>query len=240
MSDPSAAAPVEGDERVAAVPVFPPSSPGPDGNVPQPLRPEVVSRLERWRSTLYDLFLESFAVVLGISVALGVGAWQAGRAEAARAEQARRSLVEEVQANRALVEVSRAYHDGLLDSLGGYLQREASPTPALFSKGFVHPAQLFTTAWSAAAATDALSLLDYADVLSLSRLYAAQQRYHESAQYSGTVIYGALYQEGPFGITQNYRRLIPLIQSSMYLEMGLLREYDAALEALGPAAAEKR
>lgn len=196
-------------------------------------RLEPVSRAERWRSTLYDLFLEAFAVVLGVSVALAVGAWQERRAEAARAEQARQSLVEEVRANRALVEASRAYHAGVLDSLQGYVRRAATPPPHLFAQGFVHPAQLFTTAWMAAAATDALSLLDYADVLALSRLYAAQQRYHESAQHAGTVIYGALYESGPFGIAQNYRHLMPLIQSSMYLEMGLLREYDAALAALG-------
>lgn len=189
----------------------------------------------RWRSTLYDLFVETFAVVLGVTLALLVNDWQSARTDAARAAQVRASLMDELRANRALVVDSRDYHRGLLDSLGAFSARGATAvSPLLFSRGFVHPATTTSTAWDAAASTGALGLLDYDDVLALSRVYAAQESYRTSHRTTGQIIYQALYDVGTAGVAGAPRKLVPLIAASMYLEDHLVTELDSALAAVAP------
>lgn len=206
----------------------PPEAPVPDVPV-EPAPPERRS----WRSTLYDLALETFAVGLGITAALAVGNWQADRADRAKAARAHTSLVEELRANRALVDESRAYHQGLLDSLRAhYAARRGAVSPRLFTRGFVHPATPSSTAWEAATSTGALELLDYADVLALSRAYAAQENYRESSRTAGQIVYQALYASGTEGVAGEARRLVPLIASSMYLETQLVAELDSALASV--------
>lgn len=219
--------------RLGAPSLAPPMSPDPADATPPSLPPSDPEAPSRLRATLYDLFVETFAVVLGVTLALLVSDWQAGRADAARAAQARTSLVEELRANRALVADARAYHRGLLDSLGARRGPDAAPVSArLFSRGFIHPASTSSTAWQAATSTGALALLDYADVLALSHVYAAQDSYRESSRTSGQIIYKALYDGGTEGVAAGSRRLVPLIAASMYLEDGLVTELDSALAVL--------
>ena len=196
--------------------------------------PAAEQRRGRFRAALYDLLVETFAVVLGITVALFASDWQADRADRARAAQVRTSIVEEVRANRAAVAEASAYHGALMDSLRPLMAPGApSPPIRLFARGFVSPARTLTTAWDAATATDAIALLDYGEVLTFSRLYAAQQNYGQASGESGRIIYAELFEKGFGGVVANYRNLASLISSAHYLEQGLLAEYDETLRAVG-------
>jgi hypothetical protein len=189
---------------------------------------------------LYDLLIETFAVVLGVSLALLANAWQTERGERAQARAARASIVEELQANRAEIAQSRDYHARLQDSLGVRMA-PGQPAPGLrvFEEGFIRPAELLTTAWDAATATGALGHMDYAEVLAFSRLYAKQRRYEESTGLGGRVIYDALFERGAGGIAANFRNLLSLIMASHYLEEELLLEYDRVLAAEADSAGSR-
>lgn len=188
----------------------------------------------RFSGAVYDLFVETFAVVLGVTLALFADGCKEDAEGRARAANVRTALVAEVQANRALVAESRDYHRMLMDSLGARLQRDAGPPSlALFSRGFLHPARVRATAWEAAAATDALSLLPYDDVLAFSELYAAQEAYREGSRNAGRIVYDALFTSGTAGIAANYRNHLSLVSSTWYLEGDLLGAYRSALAAVG-------
>ncbi|HEX8298920.1 MAG TPA: hypothetical protein VF594_07125 [Rubricoccaceae bacterium] len=183
--------------------------------------------------TLRDLLVETFAVVLGIVLGLGATAWVEARSERAHTRAVRAFIVGEVTANRDSVAASRDYHAGLMDSLYTRMGPDGTaPSVRLFSRGFIHPATTLSTAWDAAVATDALTAMDYDEVLAFSRVYAAQQRYGESSREGGRVIYAELLARGTPGLAENYRNLFSLIAASRYLETDLIREYDRALAAV--------
>ncbi len=193
-----------------------------------------VARQRRFSGAVYDLFVETFAVVLGVTLALLADGCKQDAEGRARAARVRTSILAEVQANRALVAESRAYHRMLMDSLGARARRDAEPpSPRLFSRGFLHPARVRATAWEAASATGALSLLPYDDVLAFSDLYAAQEAYREGSRNAGRIVYDALFDGGTAGIAANYRNHLSLVSSTWYLEGDLLGAYRSALLAVG-------
>ena len=234
--------PTSADPVPEVAPGAPPAAAPPVGDAAADTAPAVpVRRKRRFGAALYDLAVETFAVLLGVSVALLVSDWQADRDGRARAATARASLVEEVRANRAAVAEAFAYHSALLDSLGPRMGPAGrAPSVRLFTRGFIHPARPVRTAWDAAAATGAVSFLPYGEVLTFSRLYASQDEYDDGAEYGGRTIYEALFDRGTFGIVANYRNLFSLIASTRYLEERLLGEYDRALAALDAAPAPVR
>lgn len=185
---------------------------------------------------LAPILLEAFFVVLGVSLALLGNEWRMSANARAHAADARTSIVEEVRANRAAAQHSYGYHSGLLDSLRTYFPAgRLPPLPTLFSEGFVRPITLLTTAWEAANATDAVSHMDYGEVLTFSTLYAMQRRYVQSATEAGSVIYGEIMEHGIPGVAANHRNLAYLIGAFYYLERELIVEYDRVLAALGEA-----
>jgi len=191
------------------------------------------SRWQRFRPTLYDLAVETFAVFLGITVALLASQWQEARSERAQAEATRTSILEELQANRAEVVRSHAYHGHLIETMRPLMAPDQpGPGLQLFDEGFIRPAELLTTAWDVAGTTGTLSYMDYDEVLTFSHLYANQERYEESSGMSGEIIYRSLYEQGAFQIAENFRSLFALIMASYYIEEGLLADYE---ETLGPA-----
>ncbi len=193
---------------------------------------EPSGRWDRLRPTLYDLAVETFAVFLGITVALLASAWQTRHSEREQAETTRRSIVEELEANRGEVARSHAYHGGLLRTLRPLMPPgQAAPGLDVFNQGFIRPAEILTTAWDVAGTTGTLAYMDYDEVLAFSHVYAAQRRYDETSAMSGRIIYDALFQEGAPRMAENYRRLYALISASYYVEEQLLARY---LDTLGP------
>jgi hypothetical protein len=189
------------------------------------------------RARLGPIFLEAFLVVLGVSLALAGEEWRATARAREHARTARASIIEELHANVAELEHSRAYHAALLDTLGPLArQPDAEVSPALFREGFVHPARLLSTAWDAALATDALAEMPYEDVLDFSRLYAQQARYETTTTETAGVLYRDLMDHGAFGVAARFRNLMALIGAMKYTEDQLAETYRGVLGTAAPAA----
>lgn len=172
---------------------------------------------------------EAAFVVLGVVLALAANEWREGRQERQRAKVATNAIATEMQSNRAAVVAASAYHTMLLDSLRADRPSSWRPSPSMFSRGFVSPAQVSATAWQSAAATGAVEHMPYQTVLRLSQAYANQARYEHQALSIGEVIYAELYRNGVEGVTGNYRNLGNLIGSFLYRERQLLAVYDSTL-----------
>lgn len=196
-----------------------------------------------WRPIL----LESFFVVLGVVLALAANEVREAVVNRREAAAALAGIREELAANRRAVLESAEYHLGLSDTLSALTRsaREGGPPvlpdAALFSRGFIHPAQVLSTAWEAAGATEAIAHMRYADVLTLSRIYEEQRSYHRQSDQVGGIIYGGLFSEGFGGMLRNHANLNGIIGSFWYRECQLLASYDAALAKLGaPPSADAR
>lgn len=196
-----------------------------------------------WRPIL----LEAFFVVLGIVLALAANEWRQAQADRRNAATALESIREELETNRQSVLRSLQYHLHLSDTLG-MIQRQVAargdsaslPSIRVFSQGFVHPAQLLSTAWETAAATEAVRHMAHDDVLVLARMYDQQRRYTTQSEQIGALIYGEIFARGTGGVIRNYANLNSIIGAFWFRECGLLLGYDRALSELRRSTAESR
>jgi hypothetical protein len=172
---------------------------------------------------------EAAFVVLGVVLALAANEWREGRQERRRVTVATNAIATELRSNRSAVVEASAYHSMLLDSLRVRRPPSWRPSPYLFSRGFVSPAQVSATAWQSAAAAGVVEHMPYQTVLRLSQAYANQARYEHQALSIGEVIYAELYRNGVEGVTGNYRNLSNLIGSFLYRERQLVAVYDSTL-----------
>lgn len=153
-----------------------------------------------------------------------------------RAAVAREGIVAEIRANREAVRQMRDYHARLIDTLRTFGPDGRMPSPRVFSRGFANAATTLSTAWDAANATDAVSHMAFDDVLAFSELYAQQRRYERVAEEVGSMIFGALFDRGTAGVTQNHRSIADINGSLLYLEHGLVAAYDSVFVRLAPEA----
>lgn len=197
----------------------------------------VPSRLRAidWRPIL----LEAFFVVLGVVLALAANEWRQAMVDRRSAATALESIREELATNRRSVLASVRYHLHLSDTLRVVLREGAahgdSASPAsirVFTQGFVHPAQLLSTAWETAAATEAVRHMAHDDVLALARIYDQQRRYATQSEQIGGLIYGEIFARGTTGVIRNAANLASIISAFWYRECELLLGYDQALTEL--------
>jgi type II secretory pathway pseudopilin PulG len=181
------------------------------------------------RELVGPALFEATFVVLGVVLALAANQWREARQQRQRVSVATSAIAAELRDNRAAVVAASEYHSSMLDSLRVERAPSWRPSPFLFSRGFVSPAQLSSTAWQSAAAAGVVEHMPYQVVLRLSRAYANQGRYEHQAQSIGEVIYGELYRTGAQGITNNYRNLGNLIAAFLYRERQLMALYDSTL-----------
>jgi hypothetical protein len=187
-----------------------------------------------WRPIL----LEAFFVVLGVALALAANEWRQGHVDRRRAGRALESIREELQTNRQAVLGSAQYHMQLMDTLIAIRRQAAAagdasaPDVRIFSRGFVDPASLLSTAWETAVATDAIRHMPHDDVLVLARMYEQQRGYARQGEQVGTLIYGEIFARGTSGVTRNYANLTSIISTFWFRECGLLLAYDRALANL--------
>jgi hypothetical protein len=196
-----------------------------------------------WRPIL----LEAFFVVLGVVLALAANEWRQAIVDRRSATTALESIREELDANRQSVLLSLKYHLQLSDTLIVILRQAAArgdsaspPGIRVFSQGFVHPAQLLSTAWETAAATDAVRHMSHDDVLVLARVYDQQRRYATQSEQIGALIYGEIFARGTSGVIRNYANLSSIIGAFWYRECELLLGYDQALTELRGSSSERR
>jgi hypothetical protein len=186
-----------------------------------------------WRSWLPRVLVESTLIVFSVLLALGLDQWQQGREHRRLAGAATREIVAELRMNRAAVDEAHRYHRALMDTLAAHRRAGTEPSAALFSRGFIAPAQVTRTAWESAAETGALSHVPYEQVLKLSAAYAQQDRYAEQARSVGQIIYAELLRGGFEGIAANHRNLGAIVAAFRYREEHLVRLYDETFAALG-------
>ena len=186
------------------------------------------------RIRLLPLLLEAFFVVLGVALAFAVNEWREHRNQTQHASMALETIRSELAVNQEAIEDVLTYHLQLADTLHSLTNRNAQseapiyPDIRLFTKGYVAPATLRSTAWEAANATDAVTYMDYNDVLLLSGIYAQQHRYEYQAQQSGQLIYTKLFNEGHVGMQRNFANLNTIITAFWYEECVLLNQYQQA------------
>ncbi len=193
------------------------------------------------------ILLEAFFVVLGVVLALTANEWREARNHRQEAAAALESIREELATNRDSVAASLTYHAHLIDTLAAFMRgaavpgdEGAHPRAELFSRGFIHPAPVLSTAWEAARATDAVRHMAYEDVLLVSQIYQDQERYEEQGQIVSENIYRTLFDEGFQAMERKYRNLFGIIYTFMYSECRLLEQYAAAAPRLGGALAAER
>lgn len=191
---------------------------------------------EKTRQAITAALFEAFFVVLAVALALAANEWRQGLADRAQARSALASIVEELRSNRAAVAEARDYHRGRLELLRQLEHESRPPAPDTFPRGFIAPAQVYATAWTSATETGALTHMEYATVLELSRIYARQERYEEQARSVGAIIYGELLRRGLGGMVENLSNLASLIGTFAYREQQLLEYYDQTLGGLGVVA----
>lgn len=152
------------------------------------------------------------------------------------------SIREEIGANRKAVRESLDYHLQLTEALRAFAQqarqegRGAAQYPSgIFSQGFVKPAQVLSTAWETANATDVTSHMKYADVLALARVYNRQEHYEGQSDQVRELIYTRLFEEGFRGMVRSYGNLNSLISTMWYRECELLASYAEVSAQLDPS-----
>ena len=182
------------------------------------------------RDAIRPALFESFFVLLGVLLALGANEWRQHEKDEDRVRTAKLSILEEMRENRQAIATSHTYHASLLQLLNTPHEEDWVPdTRTVFSKGFILPANLYSTAWHSASDTGILANMKYEDVLALSRIYARQRRYEMMADSVSGIIYQALFEEGANAIGQNYHNLSAIISAFHYRETALLAQYDQAI-----------
>lgn len=190
----------------------------------------------RLRIDLRPILLEAGFVVLGVVLAFAANEWRQAAANRRDARVAQNSVRSEMRANRGAVQQSLDYHIGLTDTLFTLVRASSAdgtqrppPDMRVFSNGFIHPAQLLSTAWDAAGATDAVRHMEYGEVLALAHVYEEQRDYRRQADVVGGIIYTGMFERGMRGMLENYGNLANIISAFVYRECQLLASYDSVL-----------
>lgn len=185
-----------------------------------------------------QIILESAFVVFGVVLALAANEWRGNRADKAAGKAAAVTIGEEVLLNRESVVAAISYHIQVSDSLAAFSRRNAQtnriPGLDLFPRGFISTtgSNLLTTAWEVAAVTGAINHIPYSDVLAMSRVYDKQSAYRSQSQTAGDLIYKQIFEGGTDAVRNNYRNLLGIIQTFVYVECGLIKQYDQAIAEL--------
>lgn len=184
----------------------------------------------RFRHFIGPALFEAVFVVLGVVLALAANEWRKSRADLAQANTALTEIVRELDANRQAVATALDYHRGLIHNITQAAENSAKPSLRDFSKGFIAPAQIHSTAWSAATEIGVLTSMPYESVVALSRVYAQQETYQEQAKSVAQIIYAELYRGGAPAIIANADNLVNVLQIFVYREQQLLETYNTLLQ----------
>jgi hypothetical protein len=177
---------------------------------------------------------QAFLVVLGVVLAFAANEWREAQQKASRARVALQSIYEELAANEQAVNGALAYHRERLHLIAGRMEEQGKLELRDFPKGFMRPAQLSDAAWRSASEAGVFSDVSFAEILKLSAIYAAQERYESQASVSGEIIYRTLFEKGYGALIEDPRSLITLLNSTQYLETELAATLASAKRPSSP------
>ncbi len=131
---------------------------------------------------LSRVLFESFLIMISIVAALALDEWRENRQDEEMVEHALDNFLLEIRQNRARVEDSAPFNNGLRDVLvRRHMQGDISAVTDFV--GIVEsysPSMLQATAWETAIATGALAKMHYDIVAALSLTYSLQTRYQQT------------------------------------------------------------
>ena len=195
--------------------------------------------MSKKKLNLVPIILEAAFVVLGVVLALAANEWRQNAGHASQAENAMTTIYDEVVFNRSAVYESLGYHFQLTDTLVTFMRppngedgTSVFPDTRIFSRGFISPASLLTTAWKTANSTGAVSHMAYEKVLEFSRIYEQQEDYEYQSQQGGQLVYKKLFEDGYGGMIQNFSNLTTIIYTFIYKECELVGAYDELLSGV--------
>ena len=185
------------------------------------------------RRRLPDLLVESAMIVLSVLLALAANAWADGRKQHRLEVQAHVSLIREIRSNQLLVARALPYHEALtraviaVDTAGGVRSYAAFKQRVPMWSG-LEPPDLAASAWQGALTTGAIGGRPFGEVAALSRLYTVQAKLD-----AFTLAYLPIFDFSDPAMGGTVRRLNVYMQTVLSFEHHLVRDYDAALTALG-------
>lgn len=193
------------------------------------------------RHSLRPLVRDVLLLLVGAVVALGADQWRESRAEARRTALAVASIRAELRENLDRVEVARAHHLVMADTLAAYERRRAFPPESVYFGGVFRPALLLSTAWQIARETGALSQLPYALVLRLAPVYESQEKYRALGEALGQGVMLEAQRRGALPVFRDgFAHFILLDKDFSNREAVLARSYRRALATLDSVGADSR
>lgn len=165
-----------------------------------------------------QLFVEAVLVVLSVLLALALNNWREDRIHKNLAEQALRSINNEIRANKIEVEETLSHHKMLIDTLQG-----DNPARGIALK----LALIEDNAWETAQATQAVIYLDYDIVQQVSKIHELQEMY----QRITNSVAESLYMNSN---TDRKQARLLILYDLQALEQLILQAYDNFLAMLEP------
>ena len=168
------------------------------------------------------LLVEAALVVLSVLLALAVNSWRQNAINEDLAEQALRSIQEEIEFNQERVQRALDYHVPLLDSL-----RQNPDRGIALGQAFIQ-----NNAWETAQATGAAAYIDYPVAAAVARVHSMQNQYETLSRTTLQVIYmGNVFMQ-PEAAPDRGRRFYPILQDFVSYERRLMQLYSEALEEI--------
>lgn len=199
-------------------------------------RPRLASRV---RERLPEILIEAFFVLVAVVLAFAVDQWREERELAGRALEARRAIVAELASNREELRDARRELDTALAALAAAQSAVPEPSAAPARRELavnLSLALLSSAAWRTAQATEASRRLDYAWLLSVSRVYELQAMYLD-AQWAAVMRLSSLAPTGEQTSADVARTIQGRVKLASTLCDGLLSAYGEVLDGEAKGAA---
>ena len=129
-----------------------------------------------WRRSWWELFLQFFAVALGVAAATGVGTWREQRSLQELERRALQGIANEIASNHEHLKWRRAYYASLVTEITELQQQKGAQATAADLKQFkgLNPILLRRSAFEVSQQSGAFGRLDFATAERIADLYALQ------------------------------------------------------------------
>ncbi len=136
---------------------------------------------EHGKRKFTSLLFEVLLITAGVFLALWANNWNEDRQHRARATDALRNFLSEMEGNRQAMRDSRQYHETLEHELREFLRSKEPSTEERFNKEVhfegMRPIIFEHTAWDLALATQALSYIEPDVAFAISKVYTQQNAF---------------------------------------------------------------
>lgn len=182
-------------------------------------------------SWLTSFVMEIISIIIAVLLALAVNEWREARSNAKIADQALRSIRDEILENKRMFEIILPQHLALLDTLidvdakihRGELSEEEDRADLKFVPLFVQ-----NTAWQTALATQALLHMPYETVKVLSEIYTFQGSYTNVTDHFIKAVFDINNNRDDLKAAQR-KFAISALQTFVTYEKAMPQFYDKAL-----------